>query len=349
MNKLIINTANDTLVVVLSVENNIFLELSDSKMHHNETMLPIIDKILKTHNLTIQDIDELGVVIGPGSFTGIRVGIATIKAFRDCLNISAKGINNLRLLYNLAKAQNDKITTVAIAGSRDSYFVASVINQVFYIYDHNLTLEELKNVAEGRQIAMYTDDSEIRPFVVTINAKIILETFNESVDEDLLPHYYQLSQAENETLKRANIEIFKATKTDIDAIFEIEKSSINVNSLSYDDIKRALIDDNYITIKAQLNNEIIGFMIVQITDEANVVSIAVKKSFRNIGIASKLFSEAFSLLRKRGISVISLEVKYDNITAYNLYKKLGFVVRRKRAKYYADGSDCLEMCKNIND
>ena len=152
MNTLIINTANENLEIVLKVQNQVFCEVLVSKSHHNETMLPAIDQILKQHNLEIANISQLGVVIGPGSFTGIRVGIATIKAFRDSLNIEAKGINNLDYLFSLAASQNPECNTVAILGSKDSYFVATKVNGKLYKYERNLTGEELKHVAANTPI-----------------------------------------------------------------------------------------------------------------------------------------------------------------------------------------------------
>ena len=60
-----------------------------------------------------------------------------------------------------------------------------------------------------------------------------------------------------------------------------------------------------------------------------------------------MFEKAYEVMREKAITDISLEVKYDNITAYNLYKKLGFKTRRVRKGYYADGQNCLEMVKTI--
>lgn len=347
MNRLIINTANDILTILLEKDDKFFLKSSDSKMHHNETMLPLIDELLKEHDLKIGDIREFGVVIGPGSFTGIRVGIATIKAFRDALGVKAKGINNLRLLYNLAKAQNPNIKTVAIAGSKDSYFVASIINNTFYIFERNLTFDELKKIAEGETIAMFREDENVNPFVVNMDAKILIETLNESKDEELVPVYYQLSQAENEKLKRSKVEIVLAEEQDAKDIYEIENNSISVNTMSYDDIMTGLTNKEYSTIKVVFNDEIVGYMMLQFTDEACVMSVAVKKEYRNLGLASRMFDKAYEIMREKDINAISLEVKYDNITAYNLYSKLGFETRRVRKGYYSDGQDCLEMVKTI--
>ena len=109
----------------------------------------------------------------------------------------------------------------------------------------------------------------------------------------------------------------------------------------------ALNDKNYITYKALFNNVIVGFVIGQISDEINIVSIAVNKDYRNLGIATKLIKKLEEYAEDNNISNISLEVAYTNITAYLLYQKLGFKIRRTRKNYYADGTDCLEMFKKV--
>lgn len=348
MNKLLINTANDELFIVLQKDNNVFSKSINAKMHHNETMLPAIDELLKENNCNIKDIHEFGVVIGPGSFTGIRVGISTIKAFKDANKALAKGVNNLDYLYNLAKNQNSEIETVAILGSKDSYFVAKLINGVIYKYERNLTLNELKQVAENKPIGMFKQDENLNCFVVHNNAEVLINCYNSSKDETLIPVYYQLSQAENEKLKKGEIKIEKAFEEDVDLILNLEKENILVNTLTKNDIVSALSNENYVTFKASFNDEVVGFVIGQISDEINIVSIAVNKDYRNLGIATKLINKLQDYAKNSNINAISLEVSYTNITAYLLYQKLGFIVRRTRKNYYADGTACLEMVKKIN-
>ena len=232
MKKLVINTATDELFIVLQKDNEIFSASINSKMHHNETMLPEIDKLLKEHGVEIGQIDEFGVVIGPGSFTGIRVGISTIKAFRDALNVPAKGINCLEYLFVLSATRNPEIKTVAIAGSKDSYFVAKLIHEELYIYERNLTLKELKEVAGGGQIGMFKEDENLNCFIVPQDAEMLLSCLTQSEDADLVPVYYQLSQAENEKLKRSKVKIEKATIEDLSEIAEIEKTNNLVNTMN---------------------------------------------------------------------------------------------------------------------
>lgn len=348
MNRLVINTANDTLFIALQIDGKVFSVVNNSKMHHNETMLPLIDGLLKEKGVSIEDINELGVVIGPGSFTGVRVGIATIKAFRDALNIKAKSINNLDYLFTLAQEQDKDIATVAICGSRDSYFVGKFIHNRLYKYERNLTLEELKQVIGNGKVAMFTVDNNLPCVQLEDDAYALLRTLDDSKDETLVPVYYQLSQAENEKLKRGEIVVESAQVEDLLQILEIEKSSISVNTLTEQDVKLALTDENYKTLKVTFNKEIVGFIILQITDEINILSVAVKKEYRNLGLASKLIAQSEKFCKEKQVNTLSLEVNYNNVTAYLLYQKLGFTLRRVRKNYYEDGGDCLEMTKTIN-
>ena len=347
MNRLLINTANDELFIVLQKDNEIFSRTINSKMHHNETMLPVVDDLLKEHKLEINQINEFGVVIGPGSFTGIRVGISTIKAFRDATNSIAKGINNLDFLFKLSKEKNQSIETVAIAGSRDSYFVAKLINGIVYKYERNLTLNELIEVAGNKPVGMFKQDENLNCIVVEQYAQSFIKCFEESLDENLVPVYYQLSQAENEKLKRAEIKIRKAAKKDVEEISKLEQENILVNTMTKEQIQSVFNDENYLILKAMIENEIVGFVIVQRSDEFNIDSIAVKKEFRNLGIASKLIDKVKCYAKRSKVDTISLEVSEKNITAYLLYTKLGFEKRRVRKNYYADGSNAIEMFKRI--
>ena len=64
--------------------------------------MPMVDTAFKSTNLTLDDISLLAVCTGPGSFTGVRIGIATIKAFSDVKHIPIVGVSSLEsLVYNV--------------------------------------------------------------------------------------------------------------------------------------------------------------------------------------------------------------------------------------------------------
>ena len=65
--------------------------------------MPMISQAFDQLNFSLSDIDLLVCDKGPGSFTGIRIGIATVKAFHDSLNIPCIGISSLEALAYLVK------------------------------------------------------------------------------------------------------------------------------------------------------------------------------------------------------------------------------------------------------
>jgi tRNA threonylcarbamoyladenosine biosynthesis protein TsaB len=120
-------------------------------------LLPKLQELLDNAGLTLGEVDEYGVVIGPGSFTGVRVGVATVKAFKDVYNKPVRAINNLDLLYEIAKFNGNIPKTVAVEGSLNSYFVGTVQNDKLNIYQRNLSEQELIDIAQDDKVFMYSN------------------------------------------------------------------------------------------------------------------------------------------------------------------------------------------------
>lgn len=89
-------------VAVLDNKNVLKEENLNNGLTHSESLMPLIEQILIDTNLALKDINLIVCDLGPGSFTGIRIGVATTKAFRDSLNIPTVGVSSLEALaYNL--------------------------------------------------------------------------------------------------------------------------------------------------------------------------------------------------------------------------------------------------------
>ncbi len=103
MNILSIDTASNICGVSI-LENKLLLCNMDSNtgMTHSENLMPLIQSAFEKTKLHLKDIDLIVCDEGPGSFTGIRIGIATAKAFHDSLDIPCIGISSLHsLAYNI--------------------------------------------------------------------------------------------------------------------------------------------------------------------------------------------------------------------------------------------------------
>lgn len=72
------------------------------EMSHSESLVPMIDEILKALNIKIKDIDLYAAAIGPGSFTGLRIGLATVKALAHMFDKPIIGVSTIEALaFNL--------------------------------------------------------------------------------------------------------------------------------------------------------------------------------------------------------------------------------------------------------
>lgn len=104
---------------------------------------------------------------------------------------------------------------------------------------------------------------------------------------------------------------------------------------NYNILKEELESENSKYIIAKLDDEIIGFAGIKLVmDEADIMNIVTKKSYRNQGIGTLLLENLISICQNLNLSSLSLEVNEDNQTAIHLYKKLGFKEIGIRKKYY---------------
>lgn len=104
MKILSIDTSSDVCSVAILEDKTVIKEISiEDANTHSVKLMPQIKEIFKQTNLSLNDIDLFACDKGPGSFTGIRIGIATIKAFCDATNKPAIGVSSLLGLAYLVK------------------------------------------------------------------------------------------------------------------------------------------------------------------------------------------------------------------------------------------------------
>ena len=103
MKILCIDTSSNLCSVAILEDDKLIKKIElNNGLTHSETLMLLIKQILDECNLSLKNIDLLVSDIGPGSFTGIRIGVSTIKAFADSLNIPCVGISSLEVLaYNV--------------------------------------------------------------------------------------------------------------------------------------------------------------------------------------------------------------------------------------------------------
>lgn len=120
-NFLFIDTSSTHLTVVANKGEEVAIrKIENCAMKHSVLLMDEIDKAFKEVDLTPQECHFFGCVIGPGSFTGIRIGISTIKGFAVGANKKMLPLTSFDLIaYNV----EDKNFHVVIDGGREGYYV----------------------------------------------------------------------------------------------------------------------------------------------------------------------------------------------------------------------------------
>ena len=122
MKILSIDTASDLCTVAVLEDTNCIKEIivNDAR-NHSEKIMPVIEQALQESNIILKDINLIVCDKGPGSFTGIRIGVGTVLAFQDTLEIPCIGISALEaLVYNTD--QEGLICSLIDAKNNNVYF-----------------------------------------------------------------------------------------------------------------------------------------------------------------------------------------------------------------------------------
>ena len=202
-NKIIlgIDTSTDNCSVGLLKNNSIIAERSEvAKSAHSEKLILFIREILAEAGLNVKVLSGIGVNIGPGSFTGLRIGLSTAKGLAFPHNIPILPVKSLPVMIQANDLQPDIL-----------YFIKSHKNMVFYHYfkntDEDLTAIEIAYDDITKIIEQYSDKEILGNFdfienfgkhntVLFPNGKAVAELVNKNFEKlksetgpDIEPYY----------------------------------------------------------------------------------------------------------------------------------------------------------------
>jgi tRNA threonylcarbamoyladenosine biosynthesis protein TsaB len=122
MKILALDASGIVATVAIASEEEIIAEYTiKHKKTHSQTLLPMIDEVMKFTELNMNDIDYIAATNGPGSFTGLRIGAATAKGLAQAINIPIVSIPTLEALaYNVN--YTEKLICPIIDARRNNVF-----------------------------------------------------------------------------------------------------------------------------------------------------------------------------------------------------------------------------------
>ena len=157
MYSLLIDTHDKDLLICLYKDDEVLDKEVNSTMNHASKCMPIINDILTRNSLDVHNLGEVIVVIGPGSFTGVRIGATIGKMLAYNLNIPIKTITSLDMYAISNESDKNKLVLIRdLKGSYGAYYTSDnqIIDEAFYKSEDSLN-EYLKDKEE------YIIDNEI--------------------------------------------------------------------------------------------------------------------------------------------------------------------------------------------
>ena len=115
----------DKLITIGLLKNGEILDLKEieSNQNHSSLVIPNIENILKTNDITTSYLNEIIVVNGPGSFTGVRLGVTIAKTLAYTLDIPIKTITSLECIAISTEIKTNKLAIISdLKGSYIGYF-----------------------------------------------------------------------------------------------------------------------------------------------------------------------------------------------------------------------------------
>ena len=363
MRVLAIDSSGLTATVAIVEDDTTIAEFTiNYKKTHSQTLLPMIDEMVKMVEADLNTIDAIAVAGGPGSFTGLRIGSATAKGLglalgkplihiptADAMAYSIYGCEDI--ICPIMDARRNQVYTGIYSFVPKKESEDSEHGQMKYAFQvirvqMAVSVEDLIRRLNiyGRRVVFLGDG--VRALGIRYFKMGRYETAAEHK-----PDYLRVSQAERERAakeKNAAPEIRRMVMEDGAAIAELEYSLFR-DAWSEKSILETLKQPNAICLIAEKADRTAGYLLAYTAaEEMEIARIGVVKEMRRQGVARELLGALEKIGKQSGIEKILLDVRSGNEAAHKLYTSEGFTEDGIRKHFYSDpDEDAVLMSKTV--
>lgn len=342
-NILSINTVGSGTQISLQKSNEVFC-CSVPFAKHSETLFPTLEKFLSEKNIQLKDLDALGVVTGPGSFTGIRIGMSVVKAFSYVFDTPIVTVNSLEVLaQGVSFDKNTKFCVTMNAGAEQVYY------QVFEYVDNKINSITPPRVSEIKHFLNFCDVSpNMQIFCVDAvldNTKLNTNPINftpEGLNKIVLNHYMQgdihttndvqpiylrLAQGEVCHIVPEKLSFVRAMSTEAVALASVDNQDDEFY-VHWTETEWAnnLTDTDFECFEVLFGGMLVGLVAFKtFGDSVTLERLVVDKKARNQGVARYILTQTLHNLETNGIHNVKLSLDSQNIPMLNLLMQFGFV------------------------
>jgi tRNA threonylcarbamoyladenosine biosynthesis protein TsaB len=130
MNLLALSTSGPVPSAALLRDGNLIgIKRDDGGLTHSETIMPLADALLAEHGLSVRDVDVFAADVGPGSFTGVRIGVCAVNAMAAAFAKPVVAVSALEALAFSVRERSDE-TVCALLDARGGRGYAAVYGEM---------------------------------------------------------------------------------------------------------------------------------------------------------------------------------------------------------------------------
>ena len=144
MYSLFIDTHNVDINLALYKEGKLVdSRVKSSSLHHSDNIMPLLAELLKSNNIDVHDLSEILCVNGPGSFTGVRLGVTIAKTLAFTLKLPIRTITSLEMFALSTDSDVDKLVIIKdLKGCFGGLFTSDNKLKGEYFYKSNQEFED---------------------------------------------------------------------------------------------------------------------------------------------------------------------------------------------------------------
>lgn len=338
----------------------------------SEDLLPAVDGLLGRAGVGPESLDVLAIAIGPGSFTGLRVGLATIKGLSLVLDIPIAPVSSLCAIASAADPKGGGVVRAVIDAGRGDFFggvFRAEAGRVEPVEDEKRVrwVDLWPNVRSGEMVAgLIPEPERVRGRTAGVTIETLRPTaggvarlafdliarggIQPMAMDDVRVRYLKPSWAEEvrdartavagagkEGVKESSVVVDRMSAADLPAVLAIERSSFS-NPWTMAQFMAELAASHRASVPLVARNaegRPVGFLCGRIAaGEAEILDLAVEAGRRRWGIGARLLSVFLDEARSAGVSRVHLEVRASNTRAQLFYKRFGFQGVGRRPAYY---------------
>ena len=214
MKVLAFDTSSKALSLAILEDKQVLAETTiNIKKNHSITLMPAIDFLMASLDWTPKDLDRIVVAEGPGSYTGLRIAVATAKTLAHTLNIELIGMSSL---LSLVPRQQEGLLVPLMDARRNNVYAGFYENAKPVMPEAHLSFAEV--LEKGTDAEQVTFVGEVGPFVEQIQEQLPQASYQETLPNaanlalwawdkkadslhDFVPNYLKRVEAEENWLK----------------------------------------------------------------------------------------------------------------------------------------------------